>query len=171
MLQQVRLRVGIALVRAGAVRDDGLVEALLKLAAQALDAAFGFLRQLLLRGAIFDGAHRLAHLELEVLEQRGQLGFQLARAVAQLHVAFAGQLRALLVQRVLLFARRFALVFKLRELVVQPVEEARDVDLLRAQPLAGRGDDARDSGPAARRSECPPTRRARRGAAGSSAPA
>ena len=56
-------------IGAGAVCDDGLVEALLKLAAQALDAAFGFLRQFLLRGAIFDGADRLAHLELEVLEQ------------------------------------------------------------------------------------------------------
>ena len=34
---------GVALIRAGAVGDDGLVEALLKLAAQARDAALGFL--------------------------------------------------------------------------------------------------------------------------------
>ena len=43
VLEQVRLRVGIALIRAGAMRNDGLVEALLKLTAQAGDAALGFL--------------------------------------------------------------------------------------------------------------------------------
>ena len=35
VLQQMRLGVGVANIRAGAVGDDGLVEALLKLAAQA----------------------------------------------------------------------------------------------------------------------------------------
>jgi hypothetical protein len=94
VLEQMRLRVGVALIGAGAVGDDGLVEALLKLAAQARHAAFGFFRELLLRGAVLDGADGLAHLELEVLEQRGQLGFQLARPVAQLHIAFAGQFGA-----------------------------------------------------------------------------
>ena len=43
VLEQVRLGVRVAHVGAGAVGDDGLVEALLKLAAQAQDAAFGFL--------------------------------------------------------------------------------------------------------------------------------
>jgi hypothetical protein len=43
VLHDMRLGVGVALIRAGAVGDDGLVEALLKLAAQALDAAFGLL--------------------------------------------------------------------------------------------------------------------------------
>ena len=33
----------------------------------------------------------LAHLEFEVLEQRGQLGFEFAGAVAQFDVAFAGR--------------------------------------------------------------------------------
>ena len=36
VLQHMRLRVGVALIGAGAVRDDGLVEALLKLAPQPL---------------------------------------------------------------------------------------------------------------------------------------
>jgi hypothetical protein len=44
VLEQVRLSVGIALIGSGAMRNDGLVEALLKFAAQARDAAFGFLR-------------------------------------------------------------------------------------------------------------------------------
>jgi hypothetical protein len=43
VLQDVRLGVGVAHIRAGAVGDDGLVEALLKLAAQAQDAALSFL--------------------------------------------------------------------------------------------------------------------------------
>jgi hypothetical protein len=124
------------------VGDDGLVEALLKLAAQAQDAAFGFLGELLLRGAVFNGAHGFAHLEFEVLEQRGELGFEFAGAVAQLDVAFAGEPGAFLVERVLLLAGGFAVGFKLRELVVQLVEEAGDVDLLRAEALARGGDDA-----------------------------
>ena len=102
VLEQVRLGVGVADIRAGAVGDDGLVEALLKLAAQALDAAFGLFGELLLADAIFDGADRLAHLKLEVLEQRGQLGFEFAGALAQLDVALAGELGALLIERILL---------------------------------------------------------------------
>ena len=72
------------------------------------------LDKLLLRGAIFDGAHVLAHLEFEFLEQRGQFGFELAGAVAQFDVAFAGQLGAFLIERVLLFAGGFPLGLKLR---------------------------------------------------------
>ena len=112
--EHVRLGVGVAVVCAGAMGDDGLVEALLKLAAQAGDAALGFLGELLLRGAIFDGADVLAHLKFEVLEQRGQLGFEFAGAVAQLDVAFAGEFGAFLIERVLLFACGFAVVFELR---------------------------------------------------------
>ncbi len=66
--EHMRLGVRIVDVRAGAVGDDGLVEALLKLAAQAGHAAFGFFGKLLLRGAVFDGAHGFAHLEFKVLE-------------------------------------------------------------------------------------------------------
>ena len=102
------------MIGAGAVGDDGLVEALLKLAAQARDAAFGFLGELLLGGAIFDGADGLAHLEFEVLEQRGQLGFEFAGAVAQFDVAFAGEFGALLIEGVLLLAGGFAVGFELR---------------------------------------------------------
>ena len=131
----MRLRVLVALIRAGAVRDDGLVEALLKLAAQALDAPLGFFGELLLRGAVLDGAHVLAHLELEVLEQGGQLALELTHAVAHLRVALALQLFPFLVERVLLLARGLALHFELREFVVQFVEKARDVGLLRAHPL------------------------------------
>ena len=101
-------------VGTGAVGDDGLVEALLKLAAQALDAAFGFLGQLLLPGAVFDGAHGFAHLELEVFEQRGELGFKVADPIAQLDIAFAGEPGAFLVEGVLLFTRGFLLGLKLR---------------------------------------------------------
>ncbi len=43
VLEDVRLGVRVANVRAGAMGDDGLIEALLKLAAQAQDAAFGLL--------------------------------------------------------------------------------------------------------------------------------
>ena len=38
----------------------------------------------------FNGADGFAHLELEVLEERGELGFELAGAAAELDVAFAG---------------------------------------------------------------------------------
>ena len=120
------------------MRHDGLVEALLEFAAQARDAPFGFLRELLLRGAVLDGAHVLAHLEFEFLHQRGQLGFELAGAVAQFDVALARQPGPLLIERVLLLAGGLALFFELGEFVVQLVEKARDVDLLRAQPLRAR---------------------------------
>ena len=143
MLENVRLGVGVALIGAGAVGDDGLVEALLKLAAQAQDAALGLLRQLLLGGAILDGADRLAHLEFEVLEQRGQLGFEVAGAVAQFDVALASEPGPLLIERVLLGAGGLAVVFQLRQLAVQAVEKAGDIHLLRTQALAGGGDDAR----------------------------
>ena len=84
----------------------------------------------------------LAHLELEVLEQRGELGFEFSRAVAQLDVAFAGKLGTFLIQRVLLFASGLAFDFELGQFVVQFVEEAGNIDLLRAETLAGGGDDA-----------------------------
>ena len=105
MAEDVRLCIGIARVGAGAVGDDGLVEALLELAAQAVDAAFGFFGKLLLRGAVFDGADVLAHLEFEFLHQRCELGFEFAGAVAKFDVAFAGQLSALLIKGVLLLTR------------------------------------------------------------------
>ena len=72
----------------------------------------------MLGGAVFNGADGLAHLEFEVFEQRGELYFQFARAVAEFDVSFAGQLGAGLVQRILFFARRLALRFELRDLVV-----------------------------------------------------
>jgi hypothetical protein len=97
----------------------------------------------LLRGAILDGAHRLAHLELEVLEQRGQFGFQLAGAVAQLDVALAREPGALLVERVLLSRAALRSSSSCGQLVVQAVEKAGDIHLLRAEALAGGGDDAR----------------------------
>ena len=95
-----------------------------------------------MRGAIFNGAHRLAHLEFKILQQRRQLGFQFARAVAQLHITLAGKLGALLVKRVLLLACGLSILFKLRQLLVQAVEEPRNIHLLRAQPLARRDNDA-----------------------------
>ena len=76
------LRVGVAGVGTGAVGDDGLVETLLEFAAEAIDAPFGFFGQLLLGGAVFDGADILAHLEFEFLHQRGELGLEFAGAVA-----------------------------------------------------------------------------------------
>ena len=71
----MRLGVGVSLIGSGAVGYDGLVEAFLELAAQARHAALGFFRELLLRRAVLDCAHRLAHLEFEVFEQRGQFYF------------------------------------------------------------------------------------------------
>ena len=68
VFEKVRLGVCVANVRAGAVGDDGLVEALLELAAKTRHAAFGFFGELLLGGAIFDGANGLAHLEFEILQ-------------------------------------------------------------------------------------------------------
>ena len=140
----MRLGVGVAVVGAGAVGDDGLVKALLKFAAQAVDAALGFLGELLLGGAVFDGTDILAHLEFEFLHQRGELGFEFAGAIAKFDVAFAGEPGALLVEGVLLFAGCLAVFFELREFVVQSIEEAGDVDLLRAEALARGGDDACD---------------------------
>ena len=139
--QQMRLGVDIILVGTGAMGDDGLVEALLKFAAKPVDAAFGFFGKLLLCGAIFDGAHVLAHLEFELLDQRGELGFQFAGTVAQLDVTFAGEFGAFKVQRVLLFASGLLFGFKLREFVVEAIEEAGDIDLLRAKAFAGGRDD------------------------------
>ncbi len=95
----------------------------------------------MLSGAIFDGADGFAHLKLEVLEQRSELGFEFARAVAQLDVAFAREPGPLLIERVLLGAGGFAVFFKLGEFAVQLVEEASDIHLLRAEPLTGGGDD------------------------------
>jgi len=95
-----------------------------------------------LRGAIFNGAYGLAHLKFEILQQRREFGFELAGAVAQFHVALARQLRPFLVERVLLLARNLAVFFELRELVVQAIEEARDIHLLRSEALARGGDDA-----------------------------
>ena len=120
------------------MRHHRLIEALLKLAPQPRDPPLGFLRQLLLRRAILNRTHRLPHLKLEILHQRSQLRLQLARPVAQFHIALARQLRPLLVQRVLLLARGFALLFKLRKLRVHLVEEPRNIHLLRSQPLPRR---------------------------------
>ena len=141
MAQQVRLRIGVALIGPGAVRNNSLVEALLKLAAQAGDAPFGFFRELLLRSTVLDRAHVFAHLKFEVLEQRGQFGLKLAHAVAHFNIALAFQPFPLLIERVLLLARRFALDFELCKLAVQFVEEARDVGLLRAQAFTRGRDD------------------------------
>src|SRR5579862_648130 len=140
--QQVRLGVGVALVRSGAMGHNRLVEALLEFAAQAGNAALGFFAEFLLSGAILDGAHVLAHLELEVLEQRGKLAFKVANAVSQFDVAFSGQPATLLVERVLLLSRRFLFDLERGDFVVQAVEKARDIDLLRTEPLAGSGNDA-----------------------------
>ena len=137
-LEEVRLGVGVAVVGAGAVGDDGLVEAFLKFAAEAVDAAFGFFGELLLRGAVFDGADVLAHLEFEFLEQGGEFGFEFAGAVAEFDVAFAGEFGAFLIEGVLLLAGGFAVGFKLGEIVVEFVKEAGDVDLLGAEALRGR---------------------------------
>ena len=76
--------------------------------------------------------HRLAHLKLEVLEQRGQLGFQLAGAIAQLDVALAREPGSLLIERVLLVACGFAVsASSCGKFVMQFVEEAGDIHLLR----------------------------------------
>ena len=135
MLQHMRLRVRIPLVRAGPMRHHRLIEALLKLAPQPLNPPLRFLRKFLLRRAILNRPHRLPHLKLEVLHQRRQLRLQFPRPVAQLHIALARQLRPLLVQRILLLARRLALLFQLRQLAMHLVEEPRNIHLLRAQPL------------------------------------
>ena len=105
------------------------------------DAALGLFRQLLLGGAVFDGADGFAHLELEVLYERGEFGFEFAGAVADFEIALAGETSALLVQGVLLLARGFFLDLKLRQLVVEFVEEAGDIDLLGTKAPARCGDD------------------------------
>ena len=92
-------------------------------------------------GAILNGAHCLAHLKLKVLEQRGQLGFQFPGAVAQLNIAFAGQLCPLLIERVLLLARGLALLFQLGQLVVHLVEKAAMSACCEPRRCARSGDD------------------------------
>ena len=98
--------------------------------------------------------------------ERGEFGFQFAGAVADLEIALAGETSALLVQGVLLLASGLVLDFKLRELVVQFVEEAGDIVLLGTKaPACG----VYDSAFSPRRSAVwmPAKRRARRGAIGS----
>ena len=94
----------------------------------------------MLGGAIFDGADGLAHLEFEVFEERGELDFEFASAIAQLNVAFTSEFGAELVESVLLLAGGLALGFKLGDFVVKALKEAGDVDLLGAETLAGGGD-------------------------------
>src|SRR5450631_1089023 len=136
------LSVHVALVRAGTMGNDGLVETFLEITTEAIDAALRFFRKLLLRGAIFDGAHGFPHLKLEVLEQRGKLCFQFAGAIAQLNIPFARKSSSFKIQGVMLFARDFSLLFELCKVLMQSIEEARNVDLLRPESLACRQDDA-----------------------------
>jgi hypothetical protein len=39
-------------------------------------------------GPVFNGAHVLAHLELEFFHQRSQLGLKIAGAIAQFYITF-----------------------------------------------------------------------------------
>ena len=68
---------------------------------------------------------------------------ELAGAVAEFGVAFASQAGAFLIQGILLFASRFAIGFELGEVGVEFIEEAGDINLLRAEACACGGDDAR----------------------------
>ena len=115
----MRLGVGVAGVGAVLVGDYGRVELLFEVAAQALDAAFGFFGELELAGAVFDGVDGLAQLEFEVLEQGAEFLFELAGALFGFEIAFAGEAGALLVERVLLGAGGFAFGFKIGKLLVQ----------------------------------------------------
>ena len=75
MLYHSRLSVGIALIGTRAVRDDGGVELLAKIAAQLGNAAFGVFRELLRRCPLLDSIDRLARMILKIAEQALQLLF------------------------------------------------------------------------------------------------
>ena len=150
MANHMRLRVHIALVRACVLRYDRGIEALGELPPQSRDAPLGVLGKLLLRRAVVDGPDRLPCLVFEVLQQRLQFLLHLADLGAPLLHAFGFEPRALTRSarsssccNPLPFRRRR------RELLVQAVEKAPDVQGLRAQPRTRAVDNARRSDPAA----------------------
>ena len=85
----------VALVGAGGVGDDGLIELLAEFAAGFGDAAFGLLAELLGGGAILHGGDGLAGVVLEVAHERVELLLQIADLFALLLEALGFKAAAL----------------------------------------------------------------------------
>ena len=133
---QVRLRIAVSPVGAAVLGNHDGVELLAELPPQPRHAPLGFLRELLLRRPVVDRPHRLAHLVVEILQQRLQLLFQVAHLGPPLLQALAFQ-AALLPRHLLLAAPQLlALPRDGVELAVQLVEEVGNV--LRLGVLLGR---------------------------------
>src|SRR5882724_156885 len=133
VLDLMRARVRIALVRAGFVRHHAGVELFFEFAAQFGDALLRLLGKLLRGGAVLHGADGLTHLVLKVLDERFHLALKFANLLPLLLLAFIFQ--ALHLAREILFAllRCMALTFKIAQLRVQTVEKLTDILGLRGQ--------------------------------------
>ncbi len=129
-------------VGSGDVRDNGLVEALLELALQTGDATVCLGGCLALGSLVFHALYAVAHLELELLHQRGELHFEFAGALPLLQSALGLQPLAFAFDRLLARADVRALFGNSCELCVQVVEEAGDVGGLRGDAGACGSDHA-----------------------------
>ena len=141
VLEQMRLGIGVALIRAGAVGDDGLVEALLKLAAQA-----GMRRSASFDNFCCPARSSMARTVSRIWNSKSLSSeaslvsssrVRLRSSTSPSRASFAppGLARTVL-------AGGFAVCFELGEFAVQFVEEAGDIHLLRAETLTGGDDDA-----------------------------
>ena len=138
---EVGLGVRIAAIGAGMAGDDGGVELFAELAAQAGDAAFGFLGELLLGGAIVDDADGFAGLVFKVFDQRLEFLLHLADLGAPFLEAFRLEAVFLASHFRFAFAELGALGGDGFELRVEFVEEAGDIEGLGIKVVAGGRDD------------------------------
>ena len=132
---------GIVLVGTVGVGDDGGVELLGKLAAEARDAELGVARDLLREGLVVDGFDGLAKLIGEVLDEGVELGLQLLGAGLLFDAAFDFEAGLLARELALALLQRLALDGRGGKLLVELVEEGADVRGLRGHLRAGGGDD------------------------------
>ncbi len=137
----VRLGVLVAAVGSGVLGDDGGVEAFREFAAEAGDALLRLAGELLLSGAVLDGADGFAGLKFKVFDEGLELCFEVANFGAPLLHAFGVEPGALAGQLLFEAADAEALGVEGFELLVETVEEAGDVLGLGVQTLAGGGDD------------------------------
>src|SRR5580698_1690166 len=150
MAHNVRLRLRVALVRSGVLGDSGSIELFRELATQPRDAPLCLLRKLLLLHAVVDRLYGLAHAELEVLEQSGELLFQLAHLRLPLLQTLRLEALPLACDLALTLLQRCAFAIHGGQICMQPVEEMRDVLGLVGE-LATRGGDDRGVEPNALR--------------------
>ena len=124
VLDDLRLRVRIALIRAGRVRHDRGVKLLAKFAAQLGNAALGVFGELLCGGAILNGVDRFARVILEVACRTLSSFFSISRTLAcWSFFPSAARRRFLALQFLLASAQAQTLGFRLAQFGVELVEE------------------------------------------------